>query len=300
MDRTPDHHSPGLRRRATSSVIGTLTKYATYDNELRTHRSLNKDATIRRAIQHVGRIVSAPVLGGLHHHNCRIWFSVHTTPPTQDRRRLSRYMRCWLVERFFAWIQWQCRILVRWDTTPRTSSASYSSLASLIGSSQCIRNKQAMLDLEKSSYTLSELDVAKMTARHSRNSFELSTFSQALHPPFGVPEGDGYPSGYHGRDRRLRPLRREVGWVCEDITDECCNRADRRLSSGAVDRPVHLCKKGNRNGRTDNAANRGEECVLETERGENISARHYEKAGEPSPSKLFGGGASKPSRAKIV
>ena len=49
-----------------------LTKYATYYNELRTHRSLNKDAPIRRAIQHVGRIVSAPVLGGLHHHYCGI------------------------------------------------------------------------------------------------------------------------------------------------------------------------------------------------------------------------------------
>src|SRR5580698_9826736 len=36
-------------------------------------------------------------------------------PPTQDRRRLSRYMRRWLVERFFAWIQWQRRILVRWE-----------------------------------------------------------------------------------------------------------------------------------------------------------------------------------------
>jgi len=49
-----------------------LTKYAVYYNELRTHRSLNKDAPIHRAIQHVGRIVSAPVLGGLHHHYCRI------------------------------------------------------------------------------------------------------------------------------------------------------------------------------------------------------------------------------------
>src|SRR5262249_37618512 len=28
-------------------------------------------------------------------------------PPTQDRRRLSRYMRRWFLERFFAWIQWQ-------------------------------------------------------------------------------------------------------------------------------------------------------------------------------------------------
>ena len=49
-----------------------LTKYATYYNELRTHRSLNKDAPIYRAIQRVGCIVSAPVLGGLHHHYCRI------------------------------------------------------------------------------------------------------------------------------------------------------------------------------------------------------------------------------------
>src|SRR5438874_11959309 len=49
-----------------------LTKYATYYNGLRTHRSLNKDAPIYRAIQHMGRIVSAPVLGGLHHRYCRI------------------------------------------------------------------------------------------------------------------------------------------------------------------------------------------------------------------------------------
>jgi len=49
-----------------------LAKYATYYNELRTHRSLNKDAPIHRAIHHGGRIVSAPVLGGLHHHYCRI------------------------------------------------------------------------------------------------------------------------------------------------------------------------------------------------------------------------------------
>jgi transposase InsO family protein len=49
-----------------------LLKYAAYYNELRTHRSLNKDAPIHRAVQHVGSIVSAPVLGGLHHHYCRI------------------------------------------------------------------------------------------------------------------------------------------------------------------------------------------------------------------------------------
>jgi transposase len=39
----------------------------------------------------------------------------NSKPPTQDRRRLSRYTRRWLVERFFAWIQWQRRILVRWE-----------------------------------------------------------------------------------------------------------------------------------------------------------------------------------------
>ena len=54
--------------------------------------------------------------------------------PTQDRRRLSRYMRRWLVERFFARIQWQRRILVRWETTLRTSLALSSSPASLSSS----------------------------------------------------------------------------------------------------------------------------------------------------------------------
>jgi transposase InsO family protein len=49
-----------------------LRKDAAYYNELRTHRSLNKDAPIHRAIQHRGGIVSAPILGGLHHHYCRI------------------------------------------------------------------------------------------------------------------------------------------------------------------------------------------------------------------------------------
>ena len=36
-------------------------------------------------------------------------------PKTQDGRRLRRYERRWLVERFLAWIQWQSRLLCRWD-----------------------------------------------------------------------------------------------------------------------------------------------------------------------------------------
>jgi transposase InsO family protein len=49
-----------------------LTKYAAYYNELRTHRSLNKDAPLHRAIHRLGAITSQPVLGGLHHQYCRI------------------------------------------------------------------------------------------------------------------------------------------------------------------------------------------------------------------------------------
>ena len=35
--------------------------------------------------------------------------------PTQDGRKLRRYSRRWLVERFFAWLQWHRRLLVRWE-----------------------------------------------------------------------------------------------------------------------------------------------------------------------------------------
>jgi hypothetical protein len=40
-------------------------------NELRTHLSLGKDAPIHRPIHRIGRIMSVPVLGGLHHQYCR-------------------------------------------------------------------------------------------------------------------------------------------------------------------------------------------------------------------------------------
>jgi transposase len=55
-------------------------------------------------------------------------------PPTQDRRRLTRYMRRWLVERFFAWIQWQRRILVRWGYHTQNFLALFNSPASLSSS----------------------------------------------------------------------------------------------------------------------------------------------------------------------
>jgi transposase len=36
-------------------------------------------------------------------------------PKTQDERRLRRYERRWIVERFFAWLQWKRRLLCRWE-----------------------------------------------------------------------------------------------------------------------------------------------------------------------------------------
>ncbi len=40
-----------------------------------------------------------------------------TKKKTQDGRRLRRYVRRWMVERFFAW-QWQRRVITRWELYP--------------------------------------------------------------------------------------------------------------------------------------------------------------------------------------
>ena len=50
----------------------SLRCYAHYYNEARTHRSLNKDTPISRAVQRIGNIKSHALLGGLHHHYIRI------------------------------------------------------------------------------------------------------------------------------------------------------------------------------------------------------------------------------------
>ena len=49
-----------------------LRAYAGYYNEIRTHRSLNKDAPISRPVHRAGSINSHPILGGLHHHYVRV------------------------------------------------------------------------------------------------------------------------------------------------------------------------------------------------------------------------------------
>jgi len=49
-----------------------LQTYARYYNEIRTHRSLNKDAPVSRLVQRTGNVKSHPILGGLHHQYVRI------------------------------------------------------------------------------------------------------------------------------------------------------------------------------------------------------------------------------------
>src|SRR3990170_6213874 len=46
--------------------------YARYYNEIRTHRSLDKDAPVSRPVQRTGTIGSHALLGGLHHHYVRV------------------------------------------------------------------------------------------------------------------------------------------------------------------------------------------------------------------------------------
>ncbi len=49
-----------------------LREYRSYYNEVRTHRSINKDAPISRPVQRAGSIVSRSILGGLHHQYARV------------------------------------------------------------------------------------------------------------------------------------------------------------------------------------------------------------------------------------
>jgi transposase InsO family protein len=49
-----------------------LRAYSGYYNDIRTHRSLEKDAPVSRSVQRAGIISSRPILGGLHHHYVRV------------------------------------------------------------------------------------------------------------------------------------------------------------------------------------------------------------------------------------
>jgi transposase InsO family protein len=49
-----------------------LAAYVAYYNELRTHLSLDKDSPTHRPIKWFGQVAAQPILGGLHHHYCRM------------------------------------------------------------------------------------------------------------------------------------------------------------------------------------------------------------------------------------
>jgi transposase InsO family protein len=53
-------------------LLRILRAYVRYYNEIRTHRSLDKDAPISRPVQRSGIISARPILGGLHHHYIRV------------------------------------------------------------------------------------------------------------------------------------------------------------------------------------------------------------------------------------
>ena len=69
-----------IRRECVDHLIVTseahlrriLRSYADYYNKARTHRSLNKDLPLSRAVQAIGRVRAEPILGGLHHRYVRI------------------------------------------------------------------------------------------------------------------------------------------------------------------------------------------------------------------------------------
>ena len=49
-----------------------LRTYAHYYNNIRTHRSLDKDTPVSRPVQRTGIVSSRPILGGLHNHYVRV------------------------------------------------------------------------------------------------------------------------------------------------------------------------------------------------------------------------------------
>src|ERR1017187_5121678 len=63
--------SRGGRPQIETDLRRILRSYARYYNDIRTHRSLNKDAPVSRPVQRVGSINSHAILGGLHHHYVR-------------------------------------------------------------------------------------------------------------------------------------------------------------------------------------------------------------------------------------
>ena len=61
-------------------------------NDIRTHRSLDKDAPAVRPVQRAGSIKTFPILGGLHHRYSGFRFSIYTTISLRSTLNVRR--RC--------------------------------------------------------------------------------------------------------------------------------------------------------------------------------------------------------------
>src|ERR1700738_2886688 len=73
----PHEYGPGIRSKDATDKEARAPRsrgrsVVVLYNEIRTHRSLNKDAPVSRPDQRTGAISSRAVLGGLHHHYGRI------------------------------------------------------------------------------------------------------------------------------------------------------------------------------------------------------------------------------------
>ena len=79
-DGAPGYMIGSIRRECLDHIVvfgeahlrRILRCYARYYNDVRTHRSLDKDTPVSRPVQRTGSIKSFPILGGLHHHYARV------------------------------------------------------------------------------------------------------------------------------------------------------------------------------------------------------------------------------------
>src|SRR3979490_3611058 len=73
----PHEYGPGIRPKDATDKEARAPRsrgrsVVVLYNDIRTHRSLNKDAPVSRLVQRAGAIRSRAILGGLHHHYGRI------------------------------------------------------------------------------------------------------------------------------------------------------------------------------------------------------------------------------------
>ena len=65
------------------------------------------------AIAHMTATASMSTSSVMAQHDCPT--PLHARTQDTDGRHLRRYQRRWLVERFFAWLQWKRWLLIRWE-----------------------------------------------------------------------------------------------------------------------------------------------------------------------------------------